>query len=280
MNSITLKNIRKYPLLITSLVIMTVMIAIALIGYFTLSEDPNYINLSYINRRPSRQFWAGTDGRGRNRIVGLILGLGNSLRVAFLSAGLSTFLGMGLGALGGFFGGAWDRVVLWFIDLMGIVPSFVFSLAVFSIFYEPGIFEIGLIISLFSWPQVARLIRSKVMKEREMDYVHASITLGTGKWKILWGQVLPQVYPILIAGFFMNLVFSIGVETSISYLGFGFPLGTPSIGGMIAGAGNLTFLLHRPWLWAWPAGSVFLFMLCAHHVGQFLIRLSSPELQK
>lgn len=273
------QELKKDKFALISLAVLIAMGLIAVSGQL-LIEEVTVLDLTRIGRRPSQEFWLGTDMMGRDLFQRLILALGNSLAAALLATTISTAIGLLVGAIGGYYGGTFDRAIVWLIDLIGIAPSFILTLALFSLLFAPTTWQIAWIISLSSWPTVARLIRSKTLQEKEMDYIHASVTVGTSKWKILWGQILPQLLPLVVAGFFLNLGASIGIETGVSYLGFGFPHAVPSIGGMIGSGGNIRQLFARPWVWLPAAASVFVFMLAAHHIGQFLIRLATPDLRK
>ena len=270
-----LEALKQDRLAIGALALMLALMVAAMVGRFTITEI-TYFDLSRMNQRPSFQFWLGTDMRGRDLFQRLILAFGNSVEAAILASLISTFAGTALGLLGGYFGGILDRLVLWVIDFVGMAPTLVLILILFSLFHAPNRFQIAFIIAIFSWIQTARFVRTKTILEKEMEYVHASLTVGTSKWNILFQQILPQMKPLVIAAFFLNVGLSLGVETGISYLGFGFPYSVPSIGGLIASGGNLGVLLNRPWVWMPASISVFLFMLCAHYVGQFLIRLADP----
>lgn len=269
--------LRRDKLALGAVMVFGAMLVMAMIGQFVI-EEVTVLELARMNRPPSPEFWLGTDFMGRDLFHRLILAFGNSMGAAMLATTFSTVIGLLVGALGGYYGGTFDRVVTWFMDLLGIAPSFILTLALFSVFASTSAWQVAWIISLTSWPMVARLIRSKTLQEREMDYVHASITVGTSKWKILWEQIFPQLVPVLVAGFFLNLGVSIGVETGASYLGLGFAHEVPSIGGMIAQGGSITMLFARPWVWLPPALATLVFMLSAHYIGQFLIRLGSPGL--
>jgi len=271
-------QLKKDPVALVSLVVIGLMVGFALWGFLTMEEaDPMFVDLHNSNRGPSRAFWMGTDIRGRDRFPEFVIGFGNSVMAAFWATTIATVLGTALGTISGYFGGKIDQLVMWFLDFLGIAPSLMVAITIFATILHPTMGQIAWIISIFSWPVVARLIRSKVLQEKEMDYIQASITCGSTKGKILWQQVFPQLYPLIIAGFFLNLGLSIGMETGISFLGFGFPFGVPSLGNLISSAGHIGVILARPWLWAWPVGSVFVLILASHNVSQFLIRISSPD---
>lgn len=101
-----------------------------------------------------------------------------------------------------------------------------------------GIVSFSLIMTAFLWMGIARLIRSKALQEKELDYVQASKTLGSSNLKIMFTQVLPNLSSIIIVTMTLNLAANIGLESGLSFLGFGLPESTPSLGTLISYATN------------------------------------------
>src|SRR5690606_6447023 len=120
-------------------------------------------------------------------------------------------------------------------------------------------------------------IRSKTLAEKELDYVQASKTLGSSNLKIMFTQVLPNLSSIIIVNMTLNLAANIGLESGLSFLGFGFPESTPSLGTLLSYATNPQTLQYRWWIWVPAALLILLLMLSVNNVGQALKRATDAR---
>lgn len=126
----------------------------------------------------------------------------------------------------------------------------------------------------------ARLIRSKVLAEKELDYVSASKTLGTPNWKIMIFQVLPNLSSIIIVSVTLNLAGNIGIESGLTFLGFGLPESTPSLGTLVSYARNPDVLQDKWWIWLPASMMILMLMLCINFIGQALKRSADAKQRK
>ncbi|MGQ0438412.1 ABC transporter permease, partial [Bacillus sp. B-TM1] len=143
-----------------------------------------------------------------------------------------------------------------------------------------NIFTFILIMSVFLWTGKARLIRSKVLTEKELDYVSASKTLGTPNWKIILFQVLPNLSSIIIVSVTLNLAGNIGIESGLTFLGFGLPESTPSLGTLVSYARNPDVLQEKWWIWLPASIMILTLMLCINFIGQALRRSADARQRK
>jgi peptide/nickel transport system permease protein len=134
--------------------------------------------------------------------------------------------------------------------------------------------------SVFLWTGKARLIRSKVLTEKELDYVSASKTLGTPNWKIILFQVLPNLSSIIIVSVTLNLAGNIGIESGLTFLGFGLPESTPSLGTLVSYARNPDVLQEKWWIWLPASVMILTLMLCINFIGQALRRSADARQRK
>jgi peptide/nickel transport system permease protein len=134
-----------------------------------------------------------------------------------------------------------------------------------------------LLMSAFLWTGKARLIRAKMLAERELDYVSASKTLGTPAWKIIVREILPNLSSIIIVSLTLNLAGNIGIESGLSFLGFGLPASTPSLGTLVSRATNPEVLQHKWWVWLPASLLIFIMMLCINCIGQALKRAADAK---
>ena len=207
----------------------------------------------------------------------LIIGTRNSLSIGILVTLISGTVGILLGLISGYFGGHIDNAAMRLVDFFMVLPTLMIVIVFVTIVSDYSIWSFSLIMSAFLWMGIARLIRSKALQERELDYVQASKTLGSSNFKIMFAQVLPNLSSIIIVTMTLNLAANIGIESGLSFLGFGFPESTPSLGTLISYARNPQTLEFRWWIWLPAAILILILMLAINNVGQALKRATDAR---
>ncbi|KGA96528.1 peptide ABC transporter permease [Alkalihalobacillus alcalophilus ATCC 27647 = CGMCC 1.3604] len=230
-----------------------------------------------IHQPPSSDFWLGTDYGGRDVFGQLIIGTRNSLTIGILVTLLSGFIGITMGAVSGYFGGMIDNVLMRILDFFMILPTLMIIIVFVVIVPKYSVWSFAVIMSIFLWMGIARLIRSKALQEKELDYVNASKTLGSSHFKIIFTQVLPNISSLIIVTMTLNLAANIGIESGLSFLGFGFPESTPSLGTLISYARNPQTLEFRWWIWLPASLLILIMMLSINNVGQALKRATDAK---
>ncbi|EAM8910439.1 ABC transporter permease, partial [Salmonella enterica] len=186
-------------------------------------------------------------------------------------------IGILVGLLSGYFGGMIDNLFMRVVDFFMILPFLMIVIAFVTAVPKNNIISFSLIMTAFLWMGIARLIRSKALQERELDYVNASKTLGSSHLKIMLSQVLPNLSSIIIVTMTLNLAANIGLESGLSFLGFGFPESTPSLGTLVSYARNPQTLEFRWWIWLPASILILLLMLSINNVGQALKRATDAR---
>lgn len=177
-------------------------------------------------------YWLGTDIYGRDLLSRLILGIRVSLSVGLMAVLISLFIGVGLGALAGYFGGKADAAISWFMNVIWSLPSLLLVIAI-SFALGKGFWQIFIAVGLSTWVDVARLVRGQVMSLKEVEFVEASKALGFSTSRTIIKHILPNIAgPILVVAS-ANFASAILLETGLSFLGFGAQPPMPSWGGMI-----------------------------------------------
>lgn len=235
------------------------------------------INLRNIFSPPNAENWLGTDYGGRDVFGQLVIGARNSLTIGIVITLVTSFIGITLGVIAGYFGGWVDYIIMRFIDFILVLPTTMLIIVFVSLVPRFNVVNFIFIMSLFYWTAIARLIRSKTLAERELDYVSASKTLGSPNWKIILFQVLPNLSSIIIVNMTLNLAGNIGIETGLSYLGFGLPESVPSLGTLISYSTNPDVMQNKWWVWLPAAILILVLMLCINFVGQALKRAADSR---
>ncbi len=201
----------------------------------------------------------------------------NSITIGISVALIIEFVGVVLGTISGYFGGLVDAVIMRFVDFMMIIPSLLVIIVLVTIIPQYNVITIILIMAAFYWMTTTRLMRSLVLSEARSEYVMASKTSGTSNLKIMFTGVLPNISSLIITDLTLTIASSIGIETALSFLGFGLPMETPSLGTLIGYASNPDLIFNRWWVW-FPAVLVLLTLsLSINFVGQAMRRAADSR---
>lgn len=178
------------------------------------------------------RYWLGSDGNGRDILARLAYGGRISLMVAGLALVFSLFIGMTIGAVAGYFGGFIDNLLMRFVDTLMCIPGITLLLLI-SVWIRPGPVGLAFVIALLGWTGVSRLIRGEVLSLKRRDYVDAARVLGASNASIIIKHIFPNVVSLVIVWASLSLPSLILYEASLSYLGFGVQMPTPSWGNML-----------------------------------------------
>jgi peptide/nickel transport system permease protein len=154
------------------------------------------------------------------------------------------------------------------VDFVMILPITMVIIVFVTITPKYNVMSFVLIMSAFYWVAKARLFRGKTLSESRRDYISASKTLGTNDFKIMFGELMPNLSSLIITNLTINFAANIGIETTLSYLGFGLPPATPSLGTLIGFAANGVVLSEKTWIWAPASALILVMMLSINYVGQ------------
>lgn len=247
------------------------------VSFFLNQEEIVKVDLFAIHEPPSDQYILGTDYGGREIFGQLIIGTRNSLSIGLLVTFMTGMIGIIFGLVAGYFGGTIDNIMMRVLDFFQVLPFLMIVIVFVAIVPKYSILSFSLIMTAFLWMGKARLIRSKALQERELDYVQASKTLGTSNFKIMFTQVLPNLSSLIIVTMTLNLAANIGLESGLSFLGFGFPESTPSLGTLVSYARNPQTLEFRWWVWVPASVLILVLMLSINNVGQALKRATDAR---
>ena len=259
---------------VVSLVIVAVIIVFSVLAPFIAPYDPNAINPEF-SAPPSAAHLLGTDSIGRDMLSRLLYGTRVSLLVGFLATVLSTGIGVILGLIAGYFGGIVDMIIMRFTDMVMSFPYILLILVAGAIF-EPGMWNIILILGFVDWPGVTRLVRGNVMALKEQDFVKSSMIAGMPQSYIMASDILPNtVAPILV---FATSVMAISIldEATLSFLGMGVQPPDASLGNLLNGAESITVLTQMPWMWLSPGLMIVVLVICVNFIGDALRDAMDP----
>lgn len=219
----------------------------------------------------------GGDEGGRDVFKMLILGARNSLLIGIAITVLIEVIGTVFGLVAGYYGGKVDNIMMRFLDFMMVLPTLMIIIVIVTIISKYTMWSFVLIMSAFYWVGTARLIRSKALSESKKDYISASKTSGSSDLKIILKELLPNLSSIIIVDATLMLAGNIGIEVSLTYLGFGFPDSVPSLGTLVGYANDPSVLTLRPWVWLPAALLILVICVGISYVGNVLRRAADAR---
>lgn len=214
-------------------------------------------------------FIFGADSLGRDIWSRLLHGARVALIVAFVAALLAGLLGTALGLAAGYFGGKVDAVISRLVEIWMSFPPVLLSIVLAAVI-GPGLTTVIVAIVVIDWTRFCRIVRAETLAQRELDYVTSAVTIGLKPLQILWSEILPNVAPLLLVLFSMEMGIAIVVEAILSFVGLSVASGAPTWGGMIA-EGRL-YVNQAWWLMALPMLSVIVAVLGMNALGDGLKR--------
>lgn len=262
-----------FALLLLSIILFSTFIS----PFFIDLSEAGRINFKQIYKEPSAEFWLGTDRAGRDIFTQLMIGARNSITIGVVITVIAGFLGLMIGLIAGYFGGKVDFVIMRILDFLMVLPTTMLIIVFVVIVPKFNVWSFIGIMSVLLWFGKARLIRSKALAERELDYVNASKTLGTPNWKIMLFEVFPNLSSLVIVNMTLTLAGNIGIETGLTFLGFGLPESTPSLGTLISYASHPDVMENKWWVWLPASLLILIVMLCINFVGQAIKRASDAR---
>jgi peptide/nickel transport system permease protein len=248
----TARRYRRHRLAVVGLVLLTAIVAVAILAPVLSPADPLRIDLSNVRKPPSAEHLLGGDLSGRDVLSRLLYALRTSLIVGIGAVGLYLMVGSIIGFVSGFYGGGVDQVAMRVTDAMMSIPLLILVI-VFIAVIGPGLVSVVLVIGLLGWPATARLVRGQVLSLRESDFITAARVMGLRDRDIVVRHVLPNVIgPLTVVATF-GIGSAIILEASLGFLGLSVPPPTPTLGDMILEGRDPSVLSSVPWLWL-PAG--------------------------
>ncbi|MDX6678504.1 MAG: glutathione transport system permease protein [Solirubrobacteraceae bacterium] len=217
---------------------------------------------------PSTRHWFGTTATGADVYALTLHGMQKSLIIGLLVALLSTTLSALVGSFAGYVGGWVDRVLMWFVDLLLVIPSFLILAIVSPAFRGKTWLLFVLMLAAFIWMITARIVRGMTITLRDREYVQAARFMGVSTPRIIFRHILPNISSLLIIDATINVSVAIIGETSLSYFGFGVQPPDVSLGTLIADGTNSA--VTYPWLFMFAAGILVLVVLAVNLVGDGL----------
>jgi peptide/nickel transport system permease protein len=231
------------------------------------------IDLAHILQGPSHAHYFGTDALGRDEYTRTLWGIRTSMEVGVFVAFLSTFIGLAIGAIAGYYGGWLDNLLMRATDLVLTLPLLAILLTATALLGAGSQWRVSLILIFFFWTGIARVVRGIYLSLREKEYVEAAKASGAGDARLMFRHILPNTLGPIVVNATLAVGTAILVEAALSFLGFGIKPPTPSLGVLIndAQANPTTFTGQSTWwLTIFPGLTIVAIVLCINFVGDGL----------
>ncbi len=262
------------PLAYSGFVIISIIFLLAMLAPWIAPYDPNEIDVKAILLEPSIAHWMGTDGLGRDVLSRMLFGGRVSLLVGLVAVGISTVIGIILGALAGFYRGWVDVVIMRLVDVMLSIPSFFLILAVIA-FLTPSIINIMIVIGLTSWMGVTRLVRAEFLSLCDREYVLASRTLGARDLRLIFRHLLPNSLTPIIVSAVLGVAGAVLMESGLSFLGLGVQAPQASWGNILTDGKE--YIQFAWWLSLFPGLAILMTVLGYNLLGEGLRDALDPR---
>jgi peptide/nickel transport system permease protein len=239
----------------------------------------SYSDLDYyaLQQPPNTDHWFGTNSLGQDLLAQTLRGMQKSMLIGVCVAFISTIIAATVGSIAGYFGGWRDRALMWIVDLMLVVPSFLL-IAIVVQRTKGNVFWLIVLLSTFSWMISSRIVRGMTMSLRDREFVAAARYMGVSNRRVIARHIIPNVASILIIDTALNVGVAVLAETGLSFLGFGVQPPDVSLGTLIAdGTKSVTTF---PWVFLFPAGVLVLIVLCANLTGDGLRDALDPSARR
>ncbi|WP_110114577.1 oligopeptide ABC transporter permease [Bacillus sp. CGMCC 1.16541] len=277
--AIARKKFLRNKLAMISLTFMVIITGLAILAPYITTHDISRIDYMKMSLAPSTEHWLGTDTNGRDVFTRTIYGGRTSLLIGFACTILVVIIGTIVGALAGYYGGIVDQALMRFTDFVLNFPLMVFVIVLNTIFVGKisGVWTLILVVSALSWAGVARLVRSKILAEKENEYVLAAISIGCSPVKVITKHLLPNVFSTIIVQATLLMAVMIVFESGISFIGFGVPSDTPTWGNMLTEARQSNVLQNQVWMWVPPGLAITFTILAINFIGEGLKDALNPK---
>jgi len=274
---ITWHRLCKNRLAMVGLVIIVLMALIAIFAPYIMPYGYDEMDLVNAMKGPTKEHWFGTDDFGRDILSRIMYGGRYSLRIGILAVGFAAVVGVAIGAIAGYYGGAYDMTIMRILDVFQAVPGIILSIAV-SATLGPGFTNCIIALAIGMVPAFARMERASILNIRRMDYLEAAISVNCRDFRIIVKHVLPNALSPIIVQATMSVATSILIAASLSFIGLGVQPPTPEWGAMLSAGRN--YIRNYPHMVIFPGATIMLAVFSLNVLGDGLRDALDPKLKQ
>lgn len=268
---IALRRFARNRKALVSVVLLGLLAAATLLVPWITPLDYREMDWNYMGKPPNSRYWMGTDPQGRDLLVRIFLGGRVSFAVGLLATTVSVLIGVAYGSVSAFAGGKTDLLMMRFVDVLYGLPYMLVVIIVMALLRSRSILFVFLVLGLFGWLTMARIVRGQVLSLREREFVEAARALGASPPSLLRRHILPNILGPVIVYATLSIPAFILQEAFLSFLGLGVSEPDPSWGRLISeGASALGTERNYWWLVTFPGSALALTLFCLNSIGDGL----------
>jgi peptide/nickel transport system permease protein len=275
---------RRNKLAIFGLLLLTVIVLAVLVGPLIYTVDPKVIDIMVSSQGPSAAHPMGTDDLGRDMLARVLYGGRISLAVGFVAMMIAMIVGTTVGLLAGYIRRL-DNLLMRFTDMMLTLPQIPLLLVAMGLFRDPLRQQFGLeigafimvvtVIGVLGWMPTARMVRGSVLSLKQKEFVEAAVNVGARSGSIMTRHILPNVFGVIIVAATLEVAAAILTESTLSFLGVGFPPDVPTWGSLLFYGRN--YMTQFPWMVLFPGLMISLTILAINFIGDGLRDALDPR---
>jgi peptide/nickel transport system permease protein len=277
--AVTWRRFRKHKLALVGLTTLVVMAVLIILAPLFLPYKPETLDLSATFAPTTAQHWLGTDDLGRDILTRLLYAGQISMSVGIICTAIVIVVGALIGVISGYFGGWVDTILMRIVDLLLAIPFFPLLLVLSQMLSQflDSFWTIVIILSVFGWLGICRLVRGQILSLRNLDFVEATRALGASNSRIMFRHMLPNsLAPLIVAATLAVGDFIIS-ESALSFLGYGVKPPVPTWGNMLSDVNN--YFLEHPLLAFYPGLAILLTVVSINFMGDALRDALDPRLK-
>jgi peptide/nickel transport system permease protein len=269
----TIKRLRRYPATMIGFTLVGIFILMAIVGPWITPYGFSDQDLANRLQPASAEHWFGTDQFGRDIFSRVLAGSRDVFTIAGSGTLLAVLMGLTLGMVSGYLGGAADEILMRFMDVLLSIPPLLLAMIILGT-VGPSRLNIVLVVGFLYIPMVARVVRSVVLDIKTREFIEAAKMRGENSGYILFREILPNVLPPLAVEASMRFSYSIFLVASLGFLGLGVQPPSPDWGMMVSEA--RTWYNQAPWVLLYPAGTIALLVVGVAFTSDGLRRMLLP----
>lgn len=279
------RQYRRHRLAMASTIVLAIIILAAVFGYALWGHSYSAFSFADQYKNPSLAHPMGTDDLGHDQFARVLWGGRVSISVGIVSALVAIIFGTLVGAVSGYFGGFIDSLLMRITDLFISLPTLPLLLLVIYLFQDTMRARFGIVLGTFilivaiigalTWMPVSRLVRGSFLSVKEKEFIESARSVGVSTPSIIFKHILPNVLSPVIVAATLGVAQAIITESTLSFLGLGFPPDTPTWGRLLSGAQN--FIQISAWMVIFPGAAIFLTVLSINYIGDGLRDALDPR---
>jgi oligopeptide transport system permease protein len=248
------------------LILLVVGLATLIVPWVT-AHDYRESDWDYTYGKPNGKYWFGTDALGRDLMVRVFLGGRISFAIGFLATAVSVIIGVAYGATSAFAGGKIDALMMRFVDILYGLPYMLVVIIIMSLTQSKSVLIVFLVLGLFGWLTISRIVRGQVLSLREREFVEAARALGVSTPAIIWRHMVPNILGPVIVYTTLAIPSVMLAESFLSFLGLGVSEPETSWGVLISEGQQA---LERWWFVTFPGAALAVTLFCLNSIGDGL----------